>query len=121
DDDEPAVITDADAAEDPTGKITPLRPRSAPAEPQDPHDPATEELPAYVEDHFSEDSPTDSFAPVNQAHPTTGSLPIQADPASESRAKQKNFFPASAASAASARSAQSASSSSAASADSAAS
>ena len=129
-DDEPAVITDADAdtEDDPSGRITPLQPRTAPAQEPAPapdqqtdqHDPATEEIPAYVEDHFSEDS--DYFTPVSEPHPTTGSLPIQPDSTSENRAKQKNFFPASAGSAASGRSAQSAqsaSSSAAASADSA--
>lgn len=130
-DDEPAVITDADTHEGPTGKVTALHPRPAPdhgpapdqGAAADQNDPATEEIPAYVEDHFSEDSPTDSFAPVSEPHPTSGSLPIQPDSTSENRAKQRNFFPASAASAASGRSAQSAQSasgSSAASADSAA-
>lgn len=122
-DDEPAVITDADAAADegPTGTITAVGPRTTPT---DQNDPATEEIPAYVEDHFSDESPTGYFAPATEPHPTTGSLPIQSDSTSQNRARKKNFFPASAASAASGRSAQSAQSasgSSAASADSAAS
>ncbi|WP_238385050.1 phosphotransferase [Nesterenkonia muleiensis] len=110
DDGEPAVITDADVAQnesddEPTGVVTPLQPRS-PASPAAPaaagEDPLTEEIPAYVDDAEEFDGPS----------PATGSLPIQPDEQSERRAKQKNFFPASAASAASARSASSSASAS---------
>ncbi len=129
DDDEPAFITDADVAseeaaaddhaldakagaaaagrgpaEDPTGVVTPLRPRSADSAGSAgsakraslPGDAPTDAIPAYVDD-----SEFDSPAP------RTGSLPIQPDRDSERRAKQKNFFPTSATSAASARSANS--------------
>lgn len=97
DDDEPAYVTDADVAN-----------AAADADQQSPApaafaaDPLTEELPAYVDDAGEFDLPA----------PATGSLPIQPDDASERRAKQKNFFPSSAASAASARSASSSASSS---------
>ncbi|WP_324615186.1 phosphotransferase [Nesterenkonia sedimenti] len=89
--------------DEPTGAVTPIRPRpqaspqpSAPAE-----DPPTDQLPAYVDDvqEFEED-------------PISSSLPIRPDARSEQRAKQKNYFPASAASAASGRSAGSAASAS---------
>ena len=116
DDDEPAFITDADVAEaageqdpaeQPTGVVTPVHERQPPPEPaeQPPSvdaDPLTEEIPAYVDDADEFDLPA----------PTTGSLPIQPDHESERRAKQKNFFPSSAASAASARSASSSASAS---------
>lgn len=96
-DDEPAVITDADADEDP----------------------ATEEIPPYVEDHFG-DASADNADQRSAGAPETGSLPIQPEAASERRAKQKNYFPASASSASSARSASGSSAASAASSDEAA-
>ncbi|WP_162320544.1 phosphotransferase [Nesterenkonia haasae] len=116
DDDGPAFMTDADVAEaapsdgageQDTGVVTPLRQRAAPRpiaaqRPASDDDPLTEEIPAYVDDADEFDLPA----------PVTGSLPIQPDHDSERRAKQKNFFPSSAASAASARSANSSASSS---------
>lgn len=120
-DDEPAVITDADTLEDSTGKVTPFRPREA-AEEKEPalpsrselpdsedsqDDPPTEEIPAYVEDHFADHPAPEPLEQGAQSRPDTGSLPIQPDGSVDKRAKQKNFFPASAASARSAQSAQS--------------
>lgn len=103
DDDEPSVVTDADVARDesdqqPTEAVAPLQARSS-AEEQ-----PTEavELPEYLDDAEEFDGHS----------PGSGSLPIQPDRESERRAKQKNFFPASAASAASARSAGSSASAS---------
>ncbi|TLP94418.1 aminoglycoside phosphotransferase [Nesterenkonia salmonea] len=119
DDGEPAFITDADvaeadpsdgAAEQETGVVTPVPAHAAPRpvatqRTASDDDPLTEEIPAYVDDAGEFDLPA----------PVTGSLPIQPDHDSERRAKQKNFFPSSAASAASARSASSSASSSSAS------
>lgn len=127
DDDEPSVVTDADVAagtdeggaaepaespdEQPTGVVTPLPPQEASSLGTEPtavdEDPLTEEIPAYVDD--AEEFHGRAF---DSPAPTTGSLPIQPDRESERRAKQKNFFPSSAASAASARSASSSASAS---------
>lgn len=123
DDDAPAVITEADVAEEPGSQQTlsqatgadeaspaingagepgaeePVPVEVGPAGTGHPEDPLTEELPAYVDDASEFET---------AAVPTTGSLPIQPDARSEQRAKQKNFFPSSAASASSARSSASA-------------
>lgn len=120
-DDEPAVITDSDAAAESSGNVTAFRPphtseSDQPASPRPPgveEDPPTEEIPAYVEDHF-DDGAADAPA---EARPDTDSLPIQPDSPAARRAKQKNFFPTSASSAQSAQSASSASAESAGSAE----